>query len=55
MANKDEFTPLYVASQEGRVEVVRELLNHIANVNMANKDGFTPLYVASQEGHVDVV
>jgi ankyrin repeat protein len=35
--------------------VVRELLNHDANVNAANKDGFTPLYAARQNGHVEVL
>jgi ankyrin repeat protein len=37
------------------VEVVRELLNHGANVNTADKDCVTPLSVASQNGHVEVV
>jgi ankyrin repeat protein len=42
-ANKDGFTPLKVASQNGHVDVLRELLNRGANANTADKDGFTPL------------
>ena len=42
-ANEDGFTPLYVSSQKGHMEVVRELLNHGANLNAAYKYGFTPL------------
>jgi len=36
-ANKDGFTPLYIAVWNGYIEVVRELLNHGANVNTADK------------------
>ena len=35
-ANKRDDTPLYIAGGNGYVEVVRELLNHGANVNNAN-------------------
>jgi ankyrin repeat protein len=35
--------------------VVRELLNHGANVNTANKDGFTSLHLTGLKGYVDVV
>ena len=45
---------LYLAVQDGTVEVVEELLNHGANVNTANKNGVTPLYIAVQEGTVEV-
>jgi serine/threonine-protein phosphatase 6 regulatory ankyrin repeat subunit B len=36
-------------------EVVRELLEHGANVNTADNEGETPLHIAGWEGHVEVV
>ena len=51
----DGATPLYVASELGRIEVVRILCEKGADVNKANSDGSTPLYIASQKGHTDVV
>ena len=42
-ANKDVFTPLYVARQKGHIKVVRELLNNGVTVNTANKRSCTVL------------
>ena len=44
-----------MASGEGHVEVVRELLRGGASVDQADKNGGTPLYMASARGHVEVV
>jgi ankyrin repeat protein len=46
---------LFVASQIGHLDVVRELLARGANANAAFDTGATPLIQASWNGHVDVV
>ena len=51
----DGATPLYIAAQEGHLEVVRCLVGQGANVDQDNKDGSTPLYIAAHHGHLAVV
>ena len=53
--NDNGETPLYVASQNGHVEVVRLLIDAGALINQAKNSGATPILAASQDGHVDVV
>ena len=49
------FTPLFVAAQNGHLEVVRALVTELgANVNQVNQ-GSTPLRIATERGHVEVV
>ena len=48
-------TSLYIASANGHLDVVRELLARGANIEAASNGGFTPLILASWLGHVDVV
>ena len=52
----DGATPLLVASENDRTEVVKILLGARADVNKATtENGVTPLFAASQEGHTKVV
>ncbi|KAI2501339.1 hypothetical protein MHU86_13137 [Fragilaria crotonensis] len=54
--DNDGVTALFIASQFGHVEVVRELLGEYnLDVNLRCIDGATALYIASQEGHAEVV
>jgi ankyrin repeat protein len=46
---------LLIASQKGRLGVVRVLLERGADINKAHNHGETPLYVASRNGHLNVV
>ena len=46
----------YMASENGNLEVVRELLDQGATSNLATTEtGTTPLHKAPQHGHLEVV
>lgn len=51
----DGTTPLYLASQQGHLDIVRHLVEHGACIDAAHPNGSTPLFVASRHGHLDVV
>ncbi|XP_076328612.1 uncharacterized protein LOC143234838 isoform X1 [Tachypleus tridentatus] len=51
----DNATPLFVAAQNGYLEVVSYLLSLDAEVNIRRTDGVTPLWMACQMGHYDIV
>ena len=48
-------TPLYIACEEGNIELVRLLVDAGADLNKANGYGATPLYIACNFGHLEVV
>ncbi|XP_072517004.1 ankyrin repeat domain-containing protein 29 isoform X3 [Salminus brasiliensis] len=52
---QDGATPLFLASQEGHLTVVRQLLSSGAKVNQPREDGTAPLWMAAQMGHNEVV
>ena len=54
-ANDNGETPLYIASYNGHVEVVKVLAESGADINKADSDGLTPLEVARSENHTDVI
>lgn len=57
-ADRDGFTPLHFAAQEGHGAVARALLEHGADLEARNKYGGTPLWVALmnvRDGEGDVV
>ena len=51
----DGRTPLFFASQEGKVEVVEVLLKEGADIDKAQNEKETPLLIASCYGHKEVV
>ncbi|KAG6677344.1 hypothetical protein I3843_14G020400 [Carya illinoinensis] len=57
--NQQGFSPVHIASANGHVEIVRELLNINAGVDrvclLKGKDGKLPLHCAVIKGRVDVV
>jgi ankyrin repeat protein len=50
-------TPLFIAAQEGRIDIVNALIAaRNIDVNQAKTTGgATPLYIAAQEGRIDIV
>ena len=54
-ATHDDATPLFVASYNGHLPVVRSLIDAGAPINQAKNDGVSPLSIASQNGHLAIV
>ena len=46
---------LTLAAYAGRLDLVKLLVSHNADVNLANKWGCTPLFYAAQRGHQSMV
>ena len=55
LADKDGFTPLHYASQEGHLPVVKILLENGASWEDRNYQGVAPLHKAAQNNRHDVV
>ena len=49
------YTPLSIASEQGHIGVVGQLLKSKADPNITTKYGETPLYAASYSGHSQIV
>ena len=53
MKDGDGETPLFVASQNGDVNLLKVLIEAGANVNPVAKDGWTALMMAARDGHYE--
>ena len=52
----DGATPLYIAAQEGGLDIVKALLANKAGPNQPRTDGWgTPLSIAAEKGYLDIV
>ncbi|KAF1330414.1 Serine/threonine-protein phosphatase 6 regulatory ankyrin repeat subunit, partial [Globisporangium splendens] len=55
LVNANGTTPLYIAAQEGHVEIVAKMLRAEASVNVSmTASGATLLYLAARDGHTEV-
>ena len=53
---KNGATPLYLACQEGHLEVTQYLVQECdADAHLSAHDGMTPLHAAAQMGHISVI
>ena len=48
-------TPLFIAAQNGHLDVVRHLVEVGADKDKARDTGATPLFIAAEKSHLDVV
>ena len=55
MSDEQGFASLFIASQNGHLDVVRLLLQKGADKDKANNNGTTPLLFASLNGHLEIV
>jgi len=53
--DKDGWTPLHLASQNGHIGVVQFHVEHGADPTAQDKDRWTPLHSASKNGHAEIV
>jgi ankyrin repeat protein len=49
------YSPLYIAAEQGYVDLIPTLLNKKADVNMQNPDGMTAIFPAIKKGNTEVV
>ncbi len=45
--------PLHVACYDGKLDVLRFLIDRGSDINSPNEEGFIPLHLASRYGHVE--
>ena len=53
-ANKNGYSPLLIASQEGHVSISKILIAAGVDVNRKNNEGMNALMLASQRGHSEM-
>ncbi len=55
LADETGMTPLMAAARAGNLDLVREFVGHVTNLNAADRNGFSALHYAMSEGHKEVV
>lgn len=55
VSDKEGYSLIHWAAQEGHVDVIKLLVERGANPDLLDDSGHTPLYKAASEGHADIV
>ena len=50
----DGASPLWVATQLGHLDIVKQLLKHQANPNLADSRRYAPLHLAAMKGYIEI-
>ena len=54
--SKNGWTPIYIATAKGHIEVVKFLASVVKNPNTtADQDGFTPMHMAARRGCIEII
>ena len=53
--DENGITPIFEASRNGLIDVVKKLAPLVSNPNAPEKTGRTPIYMAAQNGHTEIV
>ena len=46
---------MFIACQNGHIEIVKYLVEHGADINKRNNDGWSPLLIVCFNGHIEIV
>ncbi len=55
LADETGLTPLMAAAKAGNIDLVREFVGHVTNINAADRNGFSALHYAISEAHKEIV
>jgi ankyrin repeat protein len=55
ISNKEQWTLLHIAAENGHTETVKALIENGANVNAVDREKMTPLHLAVENGHTETV
>jgi len=55
IVSDDDMRPLFIAAENGNLEMVRFLIEAGADINIQDEDGWAPLSGATSRGHIEVV
>ena len=55
IVSDDDMRPLFIAAENGNLEMVRLMLEKGADINIQDEEGWAPLLGATSRGHIEVV